>query len=66
MDKAAGQRPVEQQAYLDALESLQKLRSFNGEPARFWPQYIHHLVIAAGAAIGVLGSASSVSRFLKI
>ncbi len=40
--------------YLDALESLQQLRSFTGEPPRFWALYIHNLVIAAGAASGLV------------
>ncbi len=40
--------------YLDSLEKLQKLRSFTGEPSQFWARYIHELVIAAGAASGLV------------
>lgn len=54
MKADAGPRPDEQSGYLQALENLQKLRSFEGEPARFWPLYVHQLVIAAGAASGLI------------
>ncbi len=45
----AGQDP-----YLSTLEQLQQLRQFTGEPGRFWPLYIHHLVAAARAAGGFI------------
>ncbi len=54
MSEATGRQPPAQPGYLEALESLQKLRTFDGEPARFWPLYTQQLVLAAEAASGLV------------
>ncbi len=45
---------VDDESYLRLLEGAQKLRRFDGEPARFWTEYLRNLMTLSEAEQGII------------